>query len=67
MSMDDDGNVNYEWTGGNNDEEPNVDTKWIYKKTNAGVQYSNKWNDNTLSLNTTDKTIKTITELRKHK
>jgi hypothetical protein len=27
MSMDDDGNVNYEWTGGNNDEEPNVDTQ----------------------------------------
>jgi hypothetical protein len=63
MSMDDDGNVNYEWTGGNNDEEPNVDTQnGFIKNTNAGVQYSNKWNDkHTLnSLNTTDKTIKTI-------
>ena len=46
MSMDDDGNVNYEWTGGNNDEEPNVDTQnGFIKNTNAGVQYSNKWND----------------------
>lgn len=45
MSMDDDGNVNYEWTG-NNDEEPNVDTEnGFVKNTNAGLQYSNKWND----------------------
>jgi hypothetical protein len=31
--MDDDGNVNYEWTGGNNDEEPNVDTQNGFIKT----------------------------------
>ncbi|WP_338646758.1 outer membrane beta-barrel protein [Flavobacterium sp. KS-LB2] len=46
MSMDDDGNVNYEWTGGDNDDEPNVDTQnGFIKNTNAGLQYSNKWND----------------------
>lgn len=46
MSMDDDGNVNYEWTGGDNDEEPYVDTQnGFIKNTNAGLQYSNKWND----------------------
>jgi hypothetical protein len=52
MSMDDDGNVNYEWTGGNNDEEPNVNTEnGFIKNTNAGLQYSNKWNDKqTLNL-----------------
>ncbi len=52
MSMDDDGNVDYEWTGGNNDEEPNVDTQnGFIKNTNAGLQYSNKWNDKqTLNL-----------------
>lgn len=46
MNMDDDGNVSYEWTGGNNDEEPYVDTQnGFIKNTNAGLQYSNKWND----------------------
>ena len=46
MSMDDDGNVNYEWTGGDNDDEPYVDTQnGFIKNTNAGLQYSNKWND----------------------
>ncbi|MFV5684918.1 outer membrane beta-barrel protein [Flavobacterium sp. GB2R13] len=52
MSMDDDGNVNYEWTGGNNDDEPYVDTQnGFIKNTNAGLQYSNKWNDKqTLNL-----------------
>lgn len=46
MSMDDDGNVNYEWTGGDNDEEPYVDTQnGFIKNTNAGLQYNNKWND----------------------
>jgi len=45
MNMDDDGNVSYEWTGGNTDEEPNVDTQnGFIKNTNAGLQYSNKWN-----------------------
>lgn len=52
MSMDDDGNVDYEWTGGNNDEEPYVDPQnGFVKNTNAGLQYSNKWNDKqTLNL-----------------
>ncbi|MEO8237318.1 MAG: outer membrane beta-barrel family protein [Flavobacterium sp.] len=52
MNMDDDGNVSYEWTGGDNDEEPNVDTQnGFIKNTNAGLQYSNKWNDKqTLNL-----------------
>jgi hypothetical protein len=52
MNMDDDGNVDYEWTGGNNDEEPYVDTQnGFIKNTNAGLQYSNKWNDKqTLNL-----------------
>ncbi|WP_281636832.1 outer membrane beta-barrel protein [Flavobacterium marginilacus] len=46
MSMDDDGNINYEWTGGNTDDEPYVDTQnGFIKNTNAGLQYSNKWND----------------------
>ncbi len=46
MNMDDDGNVNYQWTGGNNDDEPQVDTQnGFIKNTNAGLQYSNKWND----------------------
>ncbi|MFV8374205.1 outer membrane beta-barrel protein [Flavobacterium sp. LB1P71] len=52
MSMDDDGNVNYEWTGGNTDDEPYVDTQnGFIRNTNAGLQYSNKWNDKqTLNL-----------------
>lgn len=52
MSMDDDGNVEYEWTGGNNDDEPNVDTQnGFIKNTNAGLQYNNKWNNkHTLNL-----------------
>lgn len=52
MNMDDDGNVSYEWTGGDNDDEPNVDTQnGFIKNTNAGLQYSNKWNDkHTLNL-----------------
>ncbi|MBB1192438.1 hypothetical protein DNC80_01990 [Flavobacterium sp. SOK18b] len=46
MSMDDDGNVNYEWTGGDTDQEPYVDTQnGFIKNTNAGVQYSNKWGE----------------------
>ena len=46
MNMDDDGNVNYEWAGDNNDGEPYVDTQnGFIKNTNAGLQYSNKWND----------------------
>jgi hypothetical protein len=51
MSMDDDGNVSYEWSGGN-DQEPYVDTQnGFVKNINAGLQYSNKWNDKqTLNL-----------------
>ena len=46
MNMDDDGNVSYEWTGGDNDEEPYINTQnGFIKNTNAGLQYSNKWND----------------------
>lgn len=47
MDMDDDGNVNYQWIGGdNNDGEPDVDTQnGFIKNINTGVQYSNKWND----------------------
>jgi hypothetical protein len=52
MNMDDDGNVSYEWTGGNTDDEPYVDTQnGFIRNTNAGLQYSNKWNDKqTLNL-----------------
>ncbi|MBE0392523.1 outer membrane beta-barrel protein [Flavobacterium sp. PL002] len=51
MSMDDDGNVNYEWTD-DTDDEPTVNTQnGFIKNTNAGLQYSNKWNDKqTLNL-----------------
>jgi hypothetical protein len=60
MNMDDDGNVSYEWTGGNNDEEPRVDTQnGFIKNTNAGLQYSNKWNDKQ-TLNLTPKYNKQI-------
>jgi hypothetical protein len=60
MNMDDDGNVSYEWTGGNNDEEPYVDTQnGFIKNTNAGLQYSNKWNDKQ-SLNLSPKYNKQI-------
>ncbi len=52
MSMDDDGEVSYQWTGGSNDDEPYVDTEnGFIRNTNAGLQYSNKWNDKqTLNL-----------------
>ena len=46
MSMDDNGDISYSWTGGNSDEEPNVNTNdGFVKNINAGLQYSNKWND----------------------
>lgn len=46
MNMDDDGNVGYEWSGDNNDEEPFVNTEnGFIRNTNFGMQYSNKWND----------------------
>jgi hypothetical protein len=52
MSMDEDGGVMYQWRGGGTDEEPNVNTEnGFIKNTNAGLQYSNKWNDKqTLNL-----------------
>ena len=55
MDMDDDGNVNYQWTGGGSDGEPNINTQnGFIKNTNAGLQYSNKWNDKH-NLNVTPK------------
>ena len=46
MNMDDDGNVSYQWMGGNTDDEPQVDTQnGFITNTNAGLQFSNKWND----------------------
>ncbi|MEY2869596.1 MAG: hypothetical protein RIR01_2093 [Bacteroidota bacterium] len=46
MNMDDDGNVSYEWVGGSNDGEPYVNTQnGFIKNTNAGIQYTNKWNE----------------------
>ncbi|MFN8251324.1 MAG: outer membrane beta-barrel family protein [Ferruginibacter sp.] len=52
MSMDDDGGMMYIWRGGGGDDEPNVNTEnGFIKNTNAGLQYSNKWNDKqTLNL-----------------
>ena len=45
IDVSDDGNVNFTWTG-NQDDEPNVDTRNGYiTNVNAGVQYNNKWND----------------------
>jgi hypothetical protein len=55
MNMDDDGNVMFMWNGGSVDEEPYVDTQnGFIKNTNAGLQYSNKWNDKQ-TLNVTPK------------
>ena len=55
MDMDDDGNMNFQWTGGGSDGEPNVNTQnGFIKNTNGGLQYSNKWNDKH-SLNLTPK------------
>ncbi len=55
MSMDDDGEISYQWTGGNSDDEPYVDTEnGFIRNTNAGLQYSNKWNDKQ-TLNVTPK------------
>ena len=52
MSMDDDGISMYSWRGGGSDDEPNVNTEnGFIKNINAGLQYSNKWNDkNTLTI-----------------
>ncbi|KAA9035849.1 outer membrane beta-barrel protein [Ginsengibacter hankyongi] len=46
MNLDDDGNVNFQWTGNTNDDEPYVDPQnGFMTNVNAGMQYSNKWND----------------------
>ena len=46
VSMDDNGDLSYQWTGGNNDDEPYVNTdNGFIRNINAGLQYSNKWND----------------------
>ena len=46
ISMDEDGNISYQWLGGNTDNEPQVNTvNGFIKNINAGIQYSNKWND----------------------
>ncbi len=46
VSMDDNGDLSYQWTGGNNDDEPYVNTQnGFIRNMNAGLQYSNKWND----------------------
>jgi hypothetical protein len=46
VSMDDNGDVSYQWTGGNSDDEPYVNTQnGFIRNMNAGLQYSNKWLD----------------------
>jgi len=46
MSMDEDGGMMYTWRGGTSDDEPYVNTEnGFIRNINAGVQYSNKWND----------------------
>ena len=55
MSMDDDGNTMYSWRGGGSDGEPYVNTQnGFLKNVNAGLQYSNKYNDKT-TINFTPK------------
>ena len=52
MSMEEDGGVMFSWRGGSTDDEPYVSTdNGFIKNVNAGLQYSNKWNDKqTLNL-----------------
>jgi len=46
MNMDENGEMSFNWTGGGGDEEPYVSTEnGFIRNINAGVQYSNKWND----------------------
>jgi len=46
MSMDDDGGMMFIWRGNTSDDEPYVDPQnGFMTNVNAGVQYSNKWND----------------------
>jgi hypothetical protein len=55
MSMDDNGEVSWQWTGGNNDDEPYMNPQNGFTiNNNLGLQYSNKWNDKH-TLNVTPK------------
>ncbi|MFN8243497.1 MAG: TonB dependent receptor [Ferruginibacter sp.] len=56
MNMDESGDVSFMWTGGTtSDGEPNINTEnGFIKNINAGLQYSNKWN-NRQTLNLTPK------------
>lgn len=46
VNLDDDGNVNFQWNGNTSDDEPYVDPQnGFMTNVNAGLQYSNKWND----------------------
>ncbi|HUS01396.1 MAG TPA: outer membrane beta-barrel family protein, partial [Chitinophagaceae bacterium] len=46
MSMDDDGGVMMMWRGGTSDDEPYFDPQnGFITNVNAGINYSNKWND----------------------
>ena len=46
VNLDDDGNVNFQWNGNTQDDEPYVDPQnGFMTNVNAGAQYSNKWND----------------------
>lgn len=48
MSMNDDGDMMFMWNGGGSDDEPYVNTQnGFIKNINAGIQYSNKWNEKT--------------------
>ena len=45
ISADEEGNLNFNWQG-SQDDEPYVDTQnGLFKNNNLGFQYSNKWND----------------------
>lgn len=46
ITMDEDGGMMMMWRGGSTDEEPYVNTEnGFIKNINAGIQYTNKWND----------------------
>jgi len=46
MDVDDNGGVRFMWNGNNNDDEPYVDPQnGFITNVNAGIQYSNKWNE----------------------
>ncbi len=46
MTISDDGDIMFNYTGGSSDDEPYVDSQnGFLTNVNAGAQYSNKWND----------------------